>query len=230
MSKKRRRDAVSAELFDAVRALISDGKKTSEALRVVGGRTGRSPGAIAQVYYGVAKKMPDKGGVNRRARRSATASTARARRIERPSSSGLRVAAKEQSRVGDVTAAATALADHAMRLELQNARYREVVETLSSRSTTARGSGQFNSEAASFNASSMRSRMPATASTAASRSADAAACSGSSRTTECITDKECSALSSPSRLRKVGYVDRHRERQQYSARLGKPSPGVHLAE
>jgi hypothetical protein len=107
------RGQVGRETFDAVQALVVDGRKRTEAFAIVAERTGRSAATVATAYYRVARATPGHGGVRLRPRRAAPARSAAARRPRAP-----RVATTEQL-VRDVLDAAHALARHAERLEEQ---------------------------------------------------------------------------------------------------------------
>jgi hypothetical protein len=119
------RGSIGKASYEAVRKHIDEGKKATEAFRLVAEETGRSTATVQTAYYRVARSLPDGGGVQLRprkktaARRSAKAAAAtkptsgrgRARRSA-PSATGTAAGAARQ-----LSAAAEALVDHITRLE-----------------------------------------------------------------------------------------------------------------
>jgi hypothetical protein len=131
------RGQIGRETFDAVKALIVGGMKTTEAFRTVAQRTGRSAATVATAYYRVARTKPDGGGVKRRraskagriARIGAASSDARSGARSRPAfATGGGGETAQLSRA--LVEAAEALALHVRRLEVENAEYRSIVDAL----------------------------------------------------------------------------------------------------
>src|SRR4051812_48814197 len=108
-SDQPKRGEIGRQTYEMVQALISDGKKATEAFAEVADRTGRSAATVATAYYRTARQMPGGGGVRQRPRRgraqradgAATTATPRASRQSRTST---------QSLVRDLQNAANALA------------------------------------------------------------------------------------------------------------------------
>jgi hypothetical protein len=62
------RGSIGKASYDAVRKHIDQGKKATEAFRLVAQETGRSTATVQTAYYRVARSLPDGGGVQLRPR------------------------------------------------------------------------------------------------------------------------------------------------------------------
>jgi len=67
------RGSVGKASYEAVRKHIDEGKKATEAFKLVAQETGRSTATVQTAYYRVARSLPDGGGVQLRPRKKATA-------------------------------------------------------------------------------------------------------------------------------------------------------------
>ena len=118
------RGSIGKASYDAVRKHIDEGKKATEAFRLVAEESGRSTATVQTAYYRVARSLPDGGGVQlrprtkkpsgRRGSKSGATSTGarRGRAAKGASASGAAATAARQ-----LSAAAEALVDHITRLE-----------------------------------------------------------------------------------------------------------------
>jgi hypothetical protein len=119
------RGSIGKASYEAVRKHIDEGKKATEAFRLVAEETGRSTATVQTAYYRVARSLPDGGGVQLRPRKKAatrrgakaagagSASNRRGRPPKKASAtSGTAAGAARQ-----LSAAAEALVDHITRLE-----------------------------------------------------------------------------------------------------------------
>ena len=120
------RGGIGRQTFELAHALISSGKKPTEAFAIVASDTGRSAATVATAYYRVARTIPGGAGVKQRARRG------------RPVASATPAAASASRRSGTTTSelvrqlvdAAAALGQHVERLERENAEYRKLAAAL----------------------------------------------------------------------------------------------------
>jgi hypothetical protein len=119
------RGSIGKASYEAVRKHIDEGKKATEAFRLVAEETGRSTATVQTAYYRVARSLPDGGGVqlrprkktaSRRGAKAAGTNSTSARRGRPPkkasTASGTAAGAARQ-----LSAAAEALVDHITRLE-----------------------------------------------------------------------------------------------------------------
>ena len=122
------RGGIGRETFELAHALISSGKRPTEAFAIVASDTGRSAATVATAYYRVARTVPGGAGVKQRARRGR--STARAASTAatagRRSSSG----STTSELLRRLVDAAAALGQHVERLERENAEYRKLAAAL----------------------------------------------------------------------------------------------------
>ena len=121
------RGSIGKASYEAVRKHIDEGKKATEAFRLVAEETGRSTATVQTAYYRVARSLPDGGGVQLRPRkksrpeprRRSPAASASSRRAPRASAQarciGIRRSAASAAR--QLSAAAEALVAHITRLE-----------------------------------------------------------------------------------------------------------------
>jgi hypothetical protein len=115
---------IGRQTFELAHALISSGKKPTEAFAIVAADTGRSAATVATAYYRVARTIPGGAGVKQRARRgrrSASAGSAAATRRSGTTTSEL---------LRQLVDAAAALGQHVERLEKENAEYRRIAAAL----------------------------------------------------------------------------------------------------
>jgi hypothetical protein len=120
------RGSIGKASYEAVRKHIDEGKKATEAFRLVADATGRSAATVQTSYYRVARSLPGGGGVQLRsrkkaparrgARNAASASSAGARR-GRPRKNAAAASGTAAGAARQLSAAATALVDHMTRLE-----------------------------------------------------------------------------------------------------------------
>jgi hypothetical protein len=120
------RGSIGKASYDAVRKHIDEGKKATEAFRLVAEETGRSTATVQTAYYRVARSLPDGGGVQlrprtkktsaRRGPKTGTGGTTGARR-GRPPKSASAAAGSAASAARQLSAAAEALVSHITRLE-----------------------------------------------------------------------------------------------------------------
>jgi hypothetical protein len=119
------RGSIGKASYEAVRKHIDEGKKATEAFRLVAEETGRSTATVQTAYYRVARSLPDGGGVQLRPRKkAATRRSAKAAATTKPASSRGRARRGPASATGtaagaarQLSAAAEALVDHITRLE-----------------------------------------------------------------------------------------------------------------
>jgi hypothetical protein len=119
------RGSIGKASYEAVRKHIDEGKKATEAFRLVAEETGRSTATVQTAYYRVARSLPDGGGVQLRPRKkAATRRSAKAAAATKPASSRGRARRGAASATGtaagaarQLSAAAEALVDHITRLE-----------------------------------------------------------------------------------------------------------------
>jgi hypothetical protein len=121
------RGSIGKASYEAVRKHIDEGKKATEAFRLVAEETGRSTATVQTAYYRVARSLPDGGGVQLRprkkaaTRRSAKAAGAGAgasgTRRGRPRTSASATSGTAAGAARQLSAAVEALVDHITRLE-----------------------------------------------------------------------------------------------------------------
>jgi hypothetical protein len=119
------RGSIGKASYEAVRKHIDEGKKATEAFRLVAQETGRSTATVQTAYYRVARSLPGGGGVQLRPRKKsgakrATAKTTAnakvpARRGRPPKSAAATSSAAAAAR--QLSEAAEALVAHVTRLE-----------------------------------------------------------------------------------------------------------------
>jgi hypothetical protein len=128
MEASKVRGSIGRASYDAVRKHIDDGKKATEAFRLVAQETGRSTATVQTAYYRIARSLPGGGGVQlrprkradakRRATRAAGSATAAAPSARRGRPPGRRASSSSASAAGrQFIAAAEALVAHIARLE-----------------------------------------------------------------------------------------------------------------
>ena len=130
------RGSIGRASYEAVRKHIDEGKKATEAFRLVAQETGRSTATVQTAYYRVARSLPGGGGVQLRPRKKTaakrTAKTATgatpARRGRPPKSAALSSSAAAAAR--QLSEAAEALVAHVTRLERELAEARKDSERL----------------------------------------------------------------------------------------------------
>jgi hypothetical protein len=115
------RGGIGRHTFELVHALISSGKKPTEAFAIVAADTGRSAATVATAYYRVARTIPGGAGVRQRARRG---------RGRAGSPSATRSGTATSELVRQLVDAAAALGRHVERLEKENAEYRRIAAAL----------------------------------------------------------------------------------------------------
>jgi hypothetical protein len=118
------RGGIGRQTFELAHALISSGKKPTEAFAIVAADTGRSAATVATAYYRVARTMPGGAGVKQRARR------ARSLPATAPSPSARRAGTTTSELLRQLVDAAAALGQHVERLEQENAEYRTIAAAL----------------------------------------------------------------------------------------------------
>jgi hypothetical protein len=120
MSTEMQRGEIGKQTYEAVKAHITNGRKATEAFKLVAQETGRSVGTVQTSYYRIARSLPGGGGVKLRPRggKRAAAGAAKARA---PRATG---DASVQSLVKQLTQAAEALGAHVTRLENELAKSR----------------------------------------------------------------------------------------------------------
>jgi hypothetical protein len=119
------RGSIGKASYEAVRKHIDEGKKATEAFRLVAEETGRSTATVQTAYYRVARSLPDGGGVQLRPRKKTAARrSAKAAAATKPPSGRGRARRSAVSATGtaagaarQLSAAAEALVDHITRLE-----------------------------------------------------------------------------------------------------------------
>jgi hypothetical protein len=132
------RGSIGRASYEAVRKHIDEGKKATEAFKLVAQETGRSTATVQTAYYRVARSLPGGGGVQLRprkktaAKRAAAKTTAAgkpaARRGRPPKSAALTSSAAAAAR--QLSEAAEALVAHVTRLERELAEARKDSERL----------------------------------------------------------------------------------------------------
>ena len=121
------RGGIGRHTFELAHALISSGKKPTEAFAIVAADTGRSAATIATAYYRVARTIPGGAGVKQRARRGR-------RNASAGSAAGTRHSGTTTSELlRQLVDAAAALGQHVERLEKENAEYRKITAALERR-------------------------------------------------------------------------------------------------
>jgi hypothetical protein len=131
------RGSIGKASYEAVRKHIDEGKKATEAFRLVAQETGRSTATVQTAYYRVARSLPGGGGVQLRPRKKsgakrAPAKTASAKtpaRRGRPPKSAA-VASSAAAAARQLSEAAEALVAHVTRLERELADARKDSERL----------------------------------------------------------------------------------------------------
>ena len=73
------RGSIGKASYEAVRKHIDEGKKATEAFRLVAQETGRSTATVQTAYYRVARSLPGGGGVQLRPRKKTAAKRAAAK-------------------------------------------------------------------------------------------------------------------------------------------------------
>lgn len=120
------RGSIGKASYEAVRKHIDEGKKATEAFRLVAEETGRSTATVQTAYYRVARSLPDGGGVqlrprkkaaSRRGAKAAGASSTSARRGRPPKKGSSATSGTAAGAARQLSAAAEALVDHITRLE-----------------------------------------------------------------------------------------------------------------
>ena len=131
------RGSIGKASYEAVRKHIDEGKKATEAFRLVAQETGRSTATVQTAYYRVARSLPGGGGVQLRPRKKTAAKRAPAkstggktpaRRGRPPKSAAAASSAAAAAR--QLSEAANALVAHVTRLERELADARKDSERL----------------------------------------------------------------------------------------------------
>jgi hypothetical protein len=131
------RGSIGQASYEAVRKHIDEGKKATEAFRLVAQETGRSTATVQTAYYRVARSLPGGGGVQLRPRKKTAAKraaaktptgTTPARRGRPPKSAAASSSAAAAAR--QLSEAAEALVAHVTRLERELADARKDSERL----------------------------------------------------------------------------------------------------
>ena len=131
------RGSIGKASYEAVRKHIDEGKKATEAFRLVAQETGRSTATVQTAYYRVARSLPGGGGVQLRPRKKTAAKRAPAkstsgktpaRRGRPPKSAAAASSAAAAAR--QLSEAAEALVAHVTRLERELAEARKDSERL----------------------------------------------------------------------------------------------------
>src|SRR6185312_11279464 len=73
------RGSIGKASYEAVRKHIDEGKKATEAFKLVAQETGRSTATVQTAYYRVARSLPGGGGVQLRPRKKTAAKRAAAK-------------------------------------------------------------------------------------------------------------------------------------------------------
>jgi hypothetical protein len=128
------RGAIGEQTYNAVRELIAQGKKPTEAFAAVAEKTGRSAATVATAYYRTARKHPESGVKTRPRRATAAAASpraaaSRAPRRGREASTGddLRALRRQTQ---DVLQALDSAIDKVNRLEADAQAYRDIQQVL----------------------------------------------------------------------------------------------------
>ena len=77
MEASNARGGIGRASYEAVRKHIDDGKKATEAFKLVATQTDRSTATVQTAYYRIARSLPDGGGARSRPRKKAAAKRAR---------------------------------------------------------------------------------------------------------------------------------------------------------
>ena len=91
------RGSIGKASYEAVRKHIDEGKKATEAFRLVAQETGRSTATVQTAYYRVARSLPGGGGVQLRPRKKTAAKRAPAKSTARQARRASRTPAQERS-------------------------------------------------------------------------------------------------------------------------------------
>jgi hypothetical protein len=134
------RGSIGKASYEAVRKHIDEGKKATEAFKLVAQETGRSTATVQTAYYRVARSLPGGGGVQLRPRKKTaakgasakTATTARtpARRGRPPKSAAAATPTSAAAIARQLSDAAEALVAHIAGLEKELAEARKDRERL----------------------------------------------------------------------------------------------------
>ena len=92
------RGSIGKASYEAVRKHIDEGKKATEAFRLVAQETGRSTATVQTAYYRVARSLPGGGGVQLRPRKKTAAKRAPAKARRDQDRRASRAPAQERSR------------------------------------------------------------------------------------------------------------------------------------
>ena len=118
------RGSIGKASYDAVRKHIDEGKKATEAFRLVAEESGRSPATVQTAYYRIARSLPDGGGVQLRprtkkasGRRTAKADASATRALHGGPPKRASAVGAASSAARQLSAAAEALVAHITRLE-----------------------------------------------------------------------------------------------------------------
>jgi hypothetical protein len=88
------RGSIGRASYEAVRKHIDDGKKATQAFKLVAQETGRSAATVQTAYYRIARSLPDGGGVPPRPRSKNAAPKRKGERIAAASTTATRPAAR----------------------------------------------------------------------------------------------------------------------------------------
>ena len=130
------RGSIGRASYEAVRKHIDEGKKATEAFKLVAQETGRSTATVQTAYYRVARSLPGGGGVQLRPRKKTTAKRAAARTAGKPAARRGRpprsaaAASSAAAAARQLSEAAEALVAHVARLERELADARKDSERL----------------------------------------------------------------------------------------------------
>ena len=129
------RGSIGKASYEAVRKHIDEGKKATEAFRLVAQETGRSTATVQTAYYRVARSLPGGGGVQLRPRKKTGAKTAKSATTKTPARRGrppksAAVASSAAAAARQLSEAAEALVAHVTRLERELADARKDSERL----------------------------------------------------------------------------------------------------
>jgi hypothetical protein len=136
------RGSIGKASYEAVRKHIDEGKKATEAFKLVAQETGRSTATVQTAYYRVARSLPGGGGVQLRPRKksarraaaktvTATAAAKPAARRGRPPKSAVAAAPTSAAAIArQLSQAAESLVAHIARLEKELADSRRDRERL----------------------------------------------------------------------------------------------------
>jgi hypothetical protein len=133
------RGSIGRASYEAVRKHIDEGKKATEAFKLVAQETGRSTATVQTAYYRVARSLPGGGGVQLRPRKKTAAKRAAARKTTAAGKPAARRGRPPKSAAASSSAAAAArqlseaaaaLVAHVTRLESELAAARKDSERL----------------------------------------------------------------------------------------------------